>query len=119
MTMDHNDVAADARAAQLFDEWLDESMTAATEIARLASSSFSDRDRPIEVTAEWGTDGPDDPAIVFVVCLELADDFDPDEWPGDLVAAVKAAVRRLAVEKLPDGMPFYVVVSQRAPTPSA
>lgn len=116
--MNYADLAADEHARDEFDAWLDRSMAAANEVAEAVSDEFSDRGA-VTVTANWGMDGPDDPAIAFVVRLTIADDFDPDEWPGELVADVKQAVRSRAVEKLPETMPFYVVVNQRAPTQAA
>lgn len=112
-------LAAEAHAQEVYDAWLAESMAAANKVARAVSDQFKDRDEALTVTANRGTDGPDDPAVVFVVRITIADDFDPDDWPGDLVAEAKESVRTRAVERLPESMPFYVVVSQRTPSPAA
>lgn len=119
MTTDENDLAAEAYAQDLYDRLLKEAMQAAREIARVASDRFSDRDPAVTVAAEWGTDGPDEPAIMFVVRLTIAEDFDPDDWPGELVSDVTTSIRERAVATLPDAVPFYVVVGQRAPTQAA
>lgn len=113
------DTQRDRQPRRSRDAWLAESMAAANEVARAVSDQFKDRDEALTVTANRGTDRPDDPAVVFVVRITIADDFDPDDWPGDLVAEAKESVRTRAVERLPESMPFYVVVSQRTPSPAA
>lgn len=119
MAMDESDFVREAHEHSLHKALLDEALKAGDAVARAVTSEFSRREGAPTVSAEWGTDGPDDPAILFVVRLPIADDFDPEEWPDDLVADVKSAVRSQAVVGLPEEIPFYVIVSQRAPTQAA
>jgi hypothetical protein len=116
--MNRADLAADEHAAAEFDAWLDRSMAAAHEVAEVVSDQFSDRE-DVTVSADLRTDGPDDPTVAFVIRLAIADDFDVDEWPDELVADVTQAIRTRAVEELPPTMPFYVIVNQRTPSQAA